>query len=324
MNGPAPSGGVSAGGDITWSVVITTFNRPELLRRAIERCLAQSEPCEVVVVDDCSTDDTQAVVAAFPQVVYRRNRVNRGHAPSANLGIASATGSWIKHLDDDDYLHPDCLRVMTSAILDARARGYDPRIVTCVSNNVDLAETMLSATRTLPVGKRALIAREKLLPLMMLDQVPLGTPVQVGHDRQAAIAAGGWNEDSPIKFRNGDEAEFWIRLAAQGDALFLPDALAYRTIWSGNERPAPTDHLAISLYLKTRILALMTGADGHRVPPDIARYLALHWGLVALRDRKIPAAVKLTLRGMFHLASYRHLWRRSRFADAIKYLHVLD
>lgn len=311
---------------VSWSIVLTTFNRSAMLKRAIESCLAQSEPCEVVLVDDCSTDGTAAVAALFPQIVYIRNETNLGHPRSANLGIARASGSWVKHLDDDDYLHPDCLRRMSTAIATARARGHNPKIVTCVSTNVDLHETRLGSTRTLTSGQAMLIKRADLLDLMMLDQAPLGTPAQVSHERQAAIDAGGWNENSPVKFRNGDEAEFWIRLASQGDAVFLPDTLSYRTIWSGNERPSHTDHLGISLYLKARISQEMA-SDRSRpgvVPDHIARYLALHWGLAALRDMKIAAGLKLALRGMFYPSSYSLLWRRSRFADAAKCLQVLD
>jgi glycosyltransferase involved in cell wall biosynthesis len=311
---------------VSWSVVITTYNRSAMLKRAVECCLAQTVRCQVVVVDDCSTDDTAAVAARFPQIVYIRNGVNLGHPRSANLGSARASGSWIKYLDDDDYLHPDCLRRMSEVIAAAQARGHDPKIITCVSTNVDINETPLGMTKTLATLRPVLMKRDDALGMMMLDQLPLGTPVQVGHERQAGIQAGGWNEDSPIKFLNGDEAEFWIRLASQGDVIFLPDALAYRTIWSGNEKPSHTDHLAISLYLKARISQEMASDRSLQgdIPSDIAHYLALHWGLAALRDGKIPVGLKLALRGMFYPSSYRHLWRRARFADALRRLHLLD
>jgi hypothetical protein len=46
--------------------------------------------------------------------------------------------------------------------------------------------------------------------------------------------------------------------------------------------------------------------------------------LVALKDGKIPTALKLMARGMFYLKSYSYIWRRSRFTDALKCLHALD
>jgi glycosyltransferase involved in cell wall biosynthesis len=313
-----------ADSNISWTIVITTYNRSAMLKRAIESCIAQTEPCEIVVVDDCSPDDTATVVGRFPQVVYIRNSVNLGHPRTANLGIERASGSWIKHLDDDDFLHPDCLRKMIEAIANARARGHDPKIVACVSINVDANETPLSRTRTLPIGKPVLIKRKDIAKIMLLDQAPFGTPVQVGHERQAALAVGGWNEERQIKLLNGDESEFWVRVAPEGDAIFMPDALAYRTLWSGNEAPSHLERLHVSRHLKSTLIERTAGGEAGAVPPDIARYLDLHWGLVALKDREISTALKLIPRGMFHLKPYSYIWRRSRFADAIQCLHALD
>jgi glycosyltransferase involved in cell wall biosynthesis len=311
---------------VSWTVVLPTYKRPAMLKRAIESCIAQTQPCEIIVVDDCSPDDTAAVVGQFPQVVYIRNPTNLGHSRTVNLGMERASGSWIKHLDDDDFLHPDCLREMTRVITAARIHGHDPKIVSCVSVNVDSGENPLSRTRTLPIGKAMLIKRQDIVTIMMLDQAPFGTPVQVGHERQAALAVGGWNAQRPIKFLNGDESEFWIKVAPQGDAIFMPDALAYRTLWSGNETPSHFERLHISRYLKARVVEQATGCEPGTgsVPPDIARYLDLHWGLVALKDRKISTALKLIPRGMFHLKSYSYIWRRSRSTDALKCLYALD
>jgi GT2 family glycosyltransferase len=71
-----------------FSVVITTYNRLNLLRRAIDSALNQTIECEVVVVDDCSSDDTEAYVKSLGnQVVYYRNEVNKGHAASVNTEL---------------------------------------------------------------------------------------------------------------------------------------------------------------------------------------------------------------------------------------------
>jgi glycosyltransferase involved in cell wall biosynthesis len=112
------------GAEISWTIVLTSYNRSALLKRAIESCVAQTEACEIIVIDDCSPDDTAAVMGGFPQVVYIRNSANLGHSRSANLGVGRAHGSWIKHLDDD-FLDPDCLRKMTQAI--TKAQGHDRR-----------------------------------------------------------------------------------------------------------------------------------------------------------------------------------------------------
>jgi len=311
----------------TWSIVITTYSRPAMLKRAIESCIAQTHPCEIVVVDDCSSDDTASVAGQFPQIVYIRNPTNLGHSRTANIGMERAGGTWIKHLDDDDFLHPDCLQRMNAVIADAQARGHDPKIASCISVNVDLDRTPLSRTKMLPVEKPVLIPRRDVARIMMIDQAPFGTPVQVAHEREAGLRVGGWNETRPIRFQNGDEAEFWVRVAPQGDAIFIPEPLAYRTLWSGNENPSHLERLHISRYLKARVHEQMAGLPPDTTasaPADILRYLDLHWGLVALKDGNFSTALRLLPRGMFHPKSYDLIRRRRRFADAMQCAVVLN
>jgi len=74
------------------SVVIPTYNRCDLLRRALLSVFSQTLlPAEVVVIDDGSTDGTHAMVCAeFPEVSYYRQE-NLGVSSARNLGIQHAT-----------------------------------------------------------------------------------------------------------------------------------------------------------------------------------------------------------------------------------------
>lgn len=92
------------------SVIITTYNRSQLLCRAIESVLAQTyKNIEIIVVDDCSSDDTSKVVksAYANKVRYIRNKSNMGLAASRNIGIRITAGNLISFLDDDDQLLPE-------------------------------------------------------------------------------------------------------------------------------------------------------------------------------------------------------------------------
>ena len=87
------------------SVVITTYNRAALLPRAIRSVLAQTyEDYELIIVDDCSTDDTPEVVQRFADSRIRavRHSDNRGQSAAVNTGIRLARGEYIAFLDDDD------------------------------------------------------------------------------------------------------------------------------------------------------------------------------------------------------------------------------
>ncbi len=90
-----------------FSVVIPTYNRAARLRQAIESVLVQDCPdWELVIVDDGSTDETEAVGTVYQQsddrirYFYQRNRQLNG---ARNTGVRMARGRYVCFLDDDDY-----------------------------------------------------------------------------------------------------------------------------------------------------------------------------------------------------------------------------
>lgn len=100
----------------TVSVVIPTYNRVHLLKRALASVLTQTVPVhEVIVVDDGSTDGTAEFVADLSRQDRRviLLRQMHGGAPSArNRGIAHASGSLMAFQDSDDEWHPEFLEAL--------------------------------------------------------------------------------------------------------------------------------------------------------------------------------------------------------------------
>jgi hypothetical protein len=103
------------------SVVLPTRNRAALLPRAIASVRAQAYPTwEIVLVDDASTDDTPAVVDGL-QAELGPDRLRSIRAPQGgvcaarNHALASAKGSLIAYLDDDNTMHPLWLKVVVWA-----------------------------------------------------------------------------------------------------------------------------------------------------------------------------------------------------------------
>lgn len=93
------------------TVVLNTYNRADVLPRALESVLAQTHPdFEVVVVDDGSTDNTAEVVAEVtdPRVRYVHQE-NAGLSAARNTGIGQARGRYVVFLDDDDHVVPTWL-----------------------------------------------------------------------------------------------------------------------------------------------------------------------------------------------------------------------
>ena len=95
----------------TVSVIIPTYNRAHLLPRALESVLAQTfEDLEVLVVDDGSTDGTEAVVTGYDdRVRYLRQPQNAGVSAARNRGLREARGEFVAFLDSDDEWFPEKL-----------------------------------------------------------------------------------------------------------------------------------------------------------------------------------------------------------------------
>ena len=103
------------------SVCIPTFNGDAFIRDAINSILYQNyQNYEIIVVDNCSTDETEAIVAELASVsnkiIYFKNEKNIGMAENFNKCIDYARGEYIKFLCVDDVLLNNCLKVMSDAL----------------------------------------------------------------------------------------------------------------------------------------------------------------------------------------------------------------
>jgi len=275
-----------------FSIVITTYNRLSLLKRAIASALGQTVPCEVVVVDNCSSDGTEEYVRSLgDQVVYHRNPGNLGHSGAVNAGVQVAQGDWIKPVDDDDYLAPNCIEAMTQAI----ALRPQAAICSCQAAQVDDQGTELSRTRKVGPGQAFYIPQEDVHYGMLLEQVPFGTPIQVAFRRDAFLESGGWD----TSLTSCDDIDSWIRIAKYGDALFINECLTYRTVWPGgyDQKIALETRMNTNIVMKEKIHALVAEKYCSAIPAiqDIRNYLRLHWGLVALKQKKITNALQMML-----------------------------
>lgn len=92
--------------DILLSIIIPTYNRPQLLLRAVNSALAQTiKDFEVVVVDDCSKEPVDLPEHSRLKII--RLSKNQGGSAARNIGMKEAKGKLITFLDDDDELLPD-------------------------------------------------------------------------------------------------------------------------------------------------------------------------------------------------------------------------
>ncbi|WP_413199141.1 glycosyltransferase family 2 protein [Nostoc piscinale] len=288
-----------------FSIVITTYNRVSLLRRAVDSAINQTIPCEVIVADDCSTDDTQVYVESLgDRVIYHRNQVNQGHAATVNAGVKQASGDWIKFLDDDDYLADNCIEEMAKAI------AFCPSAVicSCVAAQVNEHEVELSRTPQLGHGLAFSVPQADIHYGMLLELLPFGTPVQVACSRDAFCKTGGW--DSQLD-ANCDDIDSWLRIVQFGDAIFLNQCLAYRTIWPGayNHKFAVSKRLDTNILIKEKIYPLVHKNHHNHLPKmeDIKKYLILHWAFVALKQKNFVVFLRMFYQSAFSLMVWKIL-----------------
>ena len=194
------------------SVVIPTRNRWPLLSRAIASALAQRHvDFEVVVVDDGSTDETEARLAALDDARVRTIRLSGGSGARArNAGIAGAAGRWIAFLDDDDVWSPDKLRTqLDRAELSGAGFVY--------SRAVHLREPG-EVVRMHALPQPGELARE----LLVANVIPAGASnVMVRTPLLAEL--GGFDEE----FDHLADWDLWIRLAREA-----PAAACERCSWA--------------------------------------------------------------------------------------------
>lgn len=90
------------------SIVVINYNYARYLHRSIGSALSQSlRDVQVVVVDDCSTDESRDVIAQFgDRIAPVFLKTNGGHGGAMNAGFARAQGDLVVFLDADDYLYP--------------------------------------------------------------------------------------------------------------------------------------------------------------------------------------------------------------------------
>ena len=96
------------------SVVSPAYNCTAYIALASDSALAQQVPLEVIVVDDCSTDDLPGLMTRYreePRVRYVRNQENLGVAKTRNRGVSLARGEYVAFLDPDDYWAQGTLRL---------------------------------------------------------------------------------------------------------------------------------------------------------------------------------------------------------------------
>ncbi len=204
------------------SIIIPTFNREDLVGQAVDSALAQTHPaCEVIVVDDGSTDGTPGVLTHYEGRITAIRQENKGLSGARNTGIRAASGEYVGFLDSDDLWEPrlveEALKVFTA----------HPEVgaVFLAERDIDLAGTIDPTVH----GKRT--PGPFFTPEGMIGRdtgVGCGRPPLARRD--LLLSRGLFDES----FRNFADCEMWIRHSFNFPMAVLPEPYVLRRVHEGN------------------------------------------------------------------------------------------
>ena len=200
----------------TISVVIPAFNSERYIAEALESVLRQTtQPHEIIVVDDGSTDGTREVVQKFKNRVKYIYQDNAGSGKARNTGIINAKGELIAFLDSDDVWADNHLKGLVNKLVKhpEAAMAYGARKWIDKEGNPVKDE---SGQTRYPSGW---IFNE----LFTANYIGSTSAVIVRKD--ALLIVGGFNE-SPV-FRNAQDYDLWLRIAARFPIVSEPSVVFY-------------------------------------------------------------------------------------------------
>ncbi len=179
------------------SVIITCYNQAAFLGQAVESVRRQTfRDCEVVIVDDGSTDDTRVVAGRFPGIRYVRQD-NQGLAAARNTGFRESRGAYVVFLDADDRLLPVALEAGVASI-EARPE--------CAFVSGHYRRIALDGS-FLGWGPRACVERDHYVTLLRRNYI--GMHATVLFRRDAIEDAGGYDRH----LRACEDYDLFLRIA---------------------------------------------------------------------------------------------------------------
>ncbi|NHC46359.1 glycosyltransferase family 2 protein [Motilibacter aurantiacus] len=264
------------------SVVIPTYNRARTLRRAIDSAAGQDVAggVEIVVVDNASSDDTEAVIEEarrdVPGLVYRRWDENVGPVENWRRGIELSRGPWTKVLWSDDWLEPSAVR----SLLDLTRDGAVTVTCQALVHGPDGERVAYSGRR------HSFGAKDVLCGLISPDEVLPFSPAAGLVRRSDALAGLAQALPGPCtrKAIGPDVALFYWGVLTGGRGEHLPVPLAHFDAKHGSISVDEGARMLRACYDSS--LMALAGAAGATVPTEVQRRVSHRSAM--LRRQGVP------------------------------------
>jgi glycosyltransferase involved in cell wall biosynthesis len=200
------------------SICIPTYNYAEFVGEAIASACSQSyENLEILVSDNCSTDETPSIVEKLAahdrRIRYHRNEHNLGMQGNFNRCLELAQGEYIKLLCADDLLMPQCVERM----VEAATRDDNVALVACSREIVDDRQNRLGVS-SYSAQAQTLPGSEVISRCFFRGNL-IGEPSAVLFRK--SVASQGFSD----VYKQVIDMEMWFRLLETGSFAFIPEAL---------------------------------------------------------------------------------------------------
>jgi len=208
------------------NVVIPTYNRAHLIRKAVQSVLDQSyQDFEIIIVDDASTDNTEEAVRSLKdeRIRYIRHEKNKGAGAARNTGIRAANGEYIAFQDSDDEWLPEKLEKQMKVFENA------PPEVGVVYTGF----WRIEKNKKNYIPSSWIIQKNGNIHKELLKGNFIGTPATL-IKRECFKKVGLFEEYIPAR----EDWELWIRISKYYEFKYIPEPLmiSYYTSGSVNEK----------------------------------------------------------------------------------------
>ncbi|HDQ40459.1 MAG TPA: glycosyltransferase [Desulfonatronum sp.] len=202
------------------SVCIPSYNTERYIHDTIISVLNQTySDFELIIVDDCSNDNTFEIVKSFddPRIKAFRNIINIGAEKNWNKCLSLARGDYIKILPGDDTLYPACLEKQAAILNDPR--NHDIVLVYCSRDVIDAYGKHVMQAQFPGKGRisRQVLVRKNIRHGMNV----IGEPGAVLFRSAVAQKAGWFDARLPYLL----DLTYWTKLLDHGDAFALRETL---------------------------------------------------------------------------------------------------
>lgn len=199
------------------SIGIPTYNMGRFVGRAVESALGQTwKDLEVVVCDNASTDDTAAVLARFhdPRLRVIHHPSNIGMIANFNAVVLNTRAPWIKFLEADDLLEPDCLEKMLGFEESLPGVG----LISAGSLLIDPDDRVIG--RRVKEKVETVFAGSSLREMVLKRGNVVGTPTDVLVRRDLLDKVGLFDLDYGVYLNDWD---LWLRCGSAADIYLMAE-----------------------------------------------------------------------------------------------------